>query len=145
MSSALRNWLESDQALRRHAPDTEQKIQELESEIGSRVPEPLRQLLLISGSQEGFLGESYIAFFNASEIAACWHQAQQMADGFVPFASNGAGEWYGFDSRSQPCTFVLLPAIGAEWDDALPLGATWDDFLGVLKSGTLFERKDTPS
>ena len=51
------------------------------------------------------------------------------------------GEWYGYDSRSARSPFVLLPAIGMEWDDAMLVGTTWDDFLAVLKHGTLFERK----
>jgi hypothetical protein len=141
VSEVLQGWLKSDQVRRQTSPATEQELQEVESEIGNRMPEPLRQLLLTSGSPEGFLGESYIAFFNATDIAACWRQAQQMASGFVPFASNGGGEWYGYDSRSAHSPFVLLPAIGMEWGDAMLLGMTWDDFLAVLKQGTLFERK----
>jgi SMI1 / KNR4 family (SUKH-1) len=144
VSDVLRNWLESDQVVRRSAPIAEEEIQKVESEIGNRIPEPLRQLLLTSGSPEGFLGESYIAFFNATDITACWREAQQMAVGFVPFASNGGGDWYGYDSRSPLCPFVLLPAVGMDWDDAMLLGATWNDFLGVLKNGNLFERKYAP-
>jgi len=131
VSDALRDWLESDQVMRRPAPVAEEEIQQVESEIGHHIPGPLRQLLLTSGGPEGFLGESYIAFFNASDMAA----------GFVPFASNGGGEWYGYDSRSPQCPFVLLPAVGIGWDDAMLLGETWNDFLGVLKAGKLFDRK----
>jgi hypothetical protein len=47
----------------------EDEIQEVESEIGNRMPEPLRQLLLTDGVPEGFLGESYIRFFSAGEIS----------------------------------------------------------------------------
>ena len=141
VSDALRDWLESDQVVRRPAPVAEEEIQQVESEIGHHIPGPLRQLLVTSGGPEGFLGESYIAFFNASDIAACWRQAQQMAAGFVPFASNGGGEWYGYDARSPQCPFVLLPAVGIGWDDAMLLGESWNDFLGVLKAGNLFDRK----
>jgi hypothetical protein len=140
VSDALRDWLESDQVLRRHAPVAQEEIQKLESEIGHPFPKPLRELLT-SGGPEGFLGETYIAFFNASDITACWRQAQPVAAGFVPFASNGGGEWYGYDFRSPQCPFVLLPALAACWDDAMLLGATWNDFLGVLKAGNLFDRK----
>ena len=68
-------------------------------------------------------------FFNVSDIVAGWRQAQQMAEGFVPFASNGGGEWYGYDSRSPQRPFVLLPAVGMGWDDAMLLGATWKNLL----------------
>ena len=71
----------------------------------------------------------------------CWHQSQRAAAGFVPFASNGGGEWYGYDSRGATRPFVLLPSIGMEWDVAMFLGDTWDAFLDVLKRGRLFEQK----
>jgi hypothetical protein len=138
---ALQDWLRSDQVLRQEAPATEEELLELEFQIGHPLPEPLRQCLLTSGCPEGFFGESYIAFFNASDIAACWRQSQQAAAGFVPFASNGGGEWYGYDSRCATCPFVLLPSVGMEWDEAMFLAIKWGAFLDVLKRGSLFEQK----
>jgi hypothetical protein len=140
MSDAFRDWLESDQVLRQEAPATEAQLQELESQIGQRLAEPLRQCLLLSGSPEGFFGESYIAFFSTREIATCWRQSQEAAAGFIPFASNGGGEWYGYDSRSTHRPFVLLPSIGMEWQAAMLLANTWDAFLDALNRGDLFEQ-----
>ncbi len=84
VSEVLQDWLGSSQVLLRQARASDKELQDVESEIGHRLPEPLRQLLLTSGGPEGFFGESYIAFFNSNDIAECWRQAQQMASGFVP-------------------------------------------------------------
>jgi hypothetical protein len=141
VSVSLQDWIGSDTVSRHHAPATEQELKEVEDEIGHRLPEPLRQILQTSGGPEGFFGESYIAFFSATDLAACWRQAQQTAVGFVPFASDGGGERYGYDSRSPTRAFVLLPSIGMEWGVATLLATTWDEFLDVLRRGTLFEQK----
>lgn len=61
--------------------------------------------------------------------------------GFVPFASNGGGEWYGYDSRAVAHPFVLMPSIGMEWAAAMLLGNTWEGFLETLSGGDLVVRK----
>jgi hypothetical protein len=65
---------------------------------------------------------------------------QSAAPGFIPFASNRAGEWYGVDSRLNTQAFGLLPAIGAEWSAAIFLGPGWNEFWQPLPRGDLFER-----
>jgi len=66
--------------------------------------------------------------------------SDEWAKGFVPFASNGGGEWYGCDSRTVPPAFVLMPMIGVEWDVAMFLSDTWDGFPEALKAGRLFDK-----
>ncbi len=140
MPDTFQDWLRSDQVLRQQAPATEAQLQELESQIGQQLPESLRRCLLISGSPEGFLGKSYIAFFSASDIETSWRESQEAAPGFVPFASNGGGEWYGYDASNPGRFFVLLPSIGMEWKAALLLANTWDAFLDALNRGDPFEQ-----
>jgi hypothetical protein len=69
----------------------------------------------------------------------CWHDAQDNVRGFVPFASNGGGEYCGWDSRHASQAFLLMPSIGMEWGQAMYLGATWDAFWKTLQRGGLFD------
>lgn len=120
------------------APATETEIRAVELQIASRLPDPVRLVLTTACRPEGFVGGSYIAFFTLDDLAQCWGNAQDSARGFIPFASNGAGEWYGLDSRLKDPLFVLMPSIGPEWGAAMLLGATWDEFWKTLRSGNLF-------
>jgi hypothetical protein len=134
----LQDWL----ATARHGddvPPADSHLQAVEAHMGVRLPAPVRLVLTTAHRPEGFVGDSYIAFFAVDDLARCWADAQRTAPGFIPFASNGAGEWYGIDSRLNPPTFGLIPAIGAEWSTAMLLGAAWDDFWETLKRGNLFD------
>jgi hypothetical protein len=134
----LQEWL----AAARHGDDalpTEAHLGAVESQMGLQLPAPVRLVLTTTHRPEGFVGESYIAFFTVDDLAQCWAEAQRTSPGFIPFASNGAVEWYGLDSRVNPPAFVLIPAIGGERSTATLLGAAWDDFWETLKRGDLFD------
>ncbi len=144
MSDTLENWLatafKSD-----NPPTTEAGLQGVESHIGCRLPDEVRRVLTLANRPEGFVGESYIAFFDTDGLIQCWRDAQEAACGFVPFASNGGGEWYGVDSRLDVPVFLLMPSIGMEWGVAIFLGATWDGFWETLKRGNFFDPNCHPA
>ncbi|MEP7367308.1 MAG: SMI1/KNR4 family protein [Acidobacteriota bacterium] len=117
---------------------SEADIREMGSRIGQQLPDELRLLLITANQPEGFVGNSYVAFFDVEEIVGCWLQAKESVHDFVPFASNGSGEWYGLDYRSASARFVLMPSIGIAWDAAIFIGATWDEFWESLQKGSLF-------
>ncbi len=137
--TSVQEWLETN-TRRDQGSASEAEVQAAEQLIGHRFPEGLRHVLLGFERPEGFLGESYIRFFDTSELIKCWKMSNEWAQGFVPFASNGGGEWYGYDSRAVSPVFVLLPVIGIEWDGAMLLSETWSGFVEVLKSGKLFDK-----
>jgi len=98
MDSALESWLAT--AIKGDDPPaTEAALYGVESLIGYRLPDELRHVLTLANRPEGFVGKSYLAFFNTDDLIQRWRDAQEAACGLVPFASNGAGEWYGLDSR----------------------------------------------
>jgi len=115
-------------------------MRDVESRVGHRFPDELRRILATACRPEGFVGQSYIAFLDPEDLIQCWTSARDEAKGFVPFATNGAGEYYGFDSRRSPVRFLLMPSIGMEWDVAMFLGDTWIAFWETLRKGDLFER-----
>jgi SMI1 / KNR4 family (SUKH-1) len=143
MVAPLQEWLAT--AYRGDEPPaTESQLRNIESQIGLRLPDPVRFVMTTLYRPEGFVGESYIAFFTLDDLAQSWRDAQGGARGFIPFASNGAGEWYGIDSRLESPAFVLMPSIGTEWGAAMLLGATWDEFWETLKRGNLFDQVYQP-
>lgn len=126
-------------------PATEAKLQSVELRIGYRLPDEVRRVLVLGNRPEGAVGDSYIAFFNSEDLLQCWLDAQASAEGFVPFASNGGGEWYGLDSRQSSPAFLLMPAIGMEWEVAMFLGNTWEEFWKTLEGGNLFAHEYQPA
>jgi hypothetical protein len=139
MADTLENWLQA--ATTGDGPSaTEAVLQSIESQIGYRLPREIRTVLTFANRPEGFVGESYIAFFNPEDVIQGWREAQDSAPGFVPFASNGGGEWYGLDSRLDSPSFVLMPSIGMEWAEAVFLGTTWQELWETLQRGNLFDR-----
>ncbi len=137
MEPSLRHWLEASQSAGGTFA-TEVEMKQLERLIRCRLPDQIRQVLLTVNRAEGFVDESYIAFFDLSDIAeACVAQVPEI--GFIPFASNGGGELYGLDCRRQPPGFVLMPAVGTEWKAAIHLGSDWETFWQALARGNLFD------
>jgi SMI1 / KNR4 family (SUKH-1) len=143
MIDSLENWLAT--AYTGVEPTaTEAELCEVESHMGRRLPDEIRHVLNTKNRPEGFIGKSYVAFFNTHDLIQCWRDAQESAPGFVPFASNGGGEWYGFDARQDAQPFLLMPAIGMEWGAAMFLGANWGSFWGTLQHGNLFDQQYRP-
>jgi hypothetical protein len=140
MNDGLEDWLKTHDSAHQSTA-AESRVRDVESHIGCRLLDELHRVLRSTDAPMGFVGKSYIAFFNYEDLLLCWREAQLCAKGFVPFASDGGGEWYGIDSRLAlpAAAFVLMPAIGMEWEGAIFLGATWDDF--TLKRGNLFDHE----
>ena len=137
--SVLEQWLDTN-TQRDRGSASEAEVQSAEQLIGHRLPDELRQVLLRFERPEGFLGESYIRFFDLSELIKCWRMSNEWAQRFVPIASNGGGEWYGYDSRAVPPVFLLMPMIGTEWGVAMSLSDTWSGLVEALKAGKLFDK-----
>jgi hypothetical protein len=56
----------------------------------------------------------------------------QAAPGLIVFGSDGAGEAFGFDTRSTPPPVVMSPYSGMEWDAAIELAPDLNSFLQLL-------------
>jgi hypothetical protein len=143
MIDSLEDWL-ATASISGEPAATEAELREVESHIGRRLPDEIRRVLKTENRPEGFIGKAYVAFFNVHDLIQCWRNAQESAPGFVPFASDGGGEWYGFDSRQDAPPFLLMPAIGMEWGVAMLLGANWSSFSETLQRGNLFDHQYRP-
>jgi hypothetical protein len=75
--SVLEQWIDTHTTNPHHdrGSASEAEVQSAEQLIGHRLPEESRQVLLRFERPKGFLGESYIRFFDAGELIECWKMA----------------------------------------------------------------------
>lgn len=122
------------------SPASAAEIDQLEVSIRHSLPEQVRRVLGSANRPNELIGASYLSFLNVDDLAAYKAMADLAAPGFIPFASNGGGELYGFDARTEAPQYVLMPAIGMEWPVAMFLGSNWQGFWRALFEGDLFAR-----
>lgn len=81
---------------------------------------------------EGFIGKEYLILWKAEELIPFnrEYEVDQYAPGIFLFGSNGGGEGFGFDTRSQPYEVVEIPFIGMDLKYAIPLA---DSFTHLLE------------
>ena len=81
---------------------------------------------------EGFVGEEYLVLFKAEELMQFnkEYEVEKYAPGIFLFGSNGGGEGFGFDSRSQAKKVVEIPFIGMDLQYATPVA---DSFTHLLE------------
>jgi hypothetical protein len=86
----------------------------------------------------GWVGRSYVMFWRASELVGRNERFTEFQPGFVAFGSDGGGEAFAFDVRTPGADIVMVPFISIDPDDAVPLAATFPEFLDRLREGHLF-------
>lgn len=120
------------------SPTTEEKIQELENQLGKKFPQPYKDLLLFSN---GIVG---MAEFEGAEIfAKFWplekliegnshYKAQESIPGLFLIGSDGGGELFCIDFREDSQTknhFLAVPAFPMELKYANDLGETIESLV----------------
>lgn len=106
-------------------------VERLSSSLGVALPRDYLDFLRQHNGGEGFIGEHYIVFWKAEELADFnrEYEVGEYAPGILLFGSNGGGEGYGFDTWSTAMPIVRVPFIGMERRYALP---TAKDFLDLF-------------
>ena len=109
-------------------------IAHCESQLGLKLPVDYADFLKTADGGEGFLGENYLILWSCDELPQLnlSYEVAKFLLGFLIFGSDGGGEAYGFDIRSDPWKIVQIPFIGMNWGDARPMGPSFNAFLEQL-------------
>lgn len=99
---------------------------------GLCLPEDYLSLFTELDGGEGFVGEEYLILWKAEELIIFnkEYEVDQYAPGIFLFGSNGGGEGFGFDTRSNPYKVVEMPFIGMDLKYATPVA---DSFTHLLE------------
>lgn len=91
-------------------------VEGLSSRLGVTLPNDYLAFLRQHNGGEGFMGDNYIVFWKAEELADFNrdYEVEKYAPGIFLFGSNGGGEGYGFDTQSAAMHIVRVPFIGME-------------------------------
>ena len=112
------------------------ELREAEQALGRRLPAEFIDLLSILNGGEGFVGDKYLMIWSAGEIVdySAQYDVQKYAPGLVVFGSNGGGEAYAFDYRSERTPVVKIPFVGMDLKHVREMALTFIGFLQKLKN-----------
>jgi hypothetical protein len=115
-------------------PASIESIDRCQAGLGIPLPADYVQFLLKMDGGEGFIGEHFVMVWSVERFVEMntGTYFAEAAPGLVAFGSDGAGEAFGFDTRSAPSQIVMIPWIGMEWDVAIMLAPDFNSFLQHL-------------
>jgi len=118
-----------------NAPASTAAISQFEKETGICLPEAYKQFLQHADGGEGFIGQgAYIILWRVEELLEMnnAYQVSEYAHGLLIFGSDGGGEAFAFDMRSDLKPIVSVPFVGMDLRLARSLAPTFDRFLNQL-------------
>ncbi len=117
-----------------NAPANAVVVDGLSASLGVVLPKDYTNFLKQHNGGEGFIGDNYIIFWRAEELADFnrEYEVERYAPGIVLFASNGGGEGYGFDTQSAAMPIVRIPFIGMAREYAEPMADDFRDLFAKL-------------
>jgi hypothetical protein len=116
-------------------PATEAQIVEAEAAFGIRLPEQYREFLAKTNGAEGPIGgNEYVALWPVDQLKKLndAYEVLTYAPDYLVIGSNGGGEAYAFDLRSDSYSISALPFIGLSRDLGKIMGESFWDFLERL-------------
>lgn len=115
-------------------PADASSIRLLETNTGLRLPEDYAKFLQEMDGGEGFVGNAYLILWRAGELLEMnkAYQVAEYAPGFFLFGSDGGGEAFAFDTRSDAKPIVSVPFVGMELKVARPVASKFTAFLEEL-------------
>ena len=118
-------------------PATDAAIIKCVEYLGGDLPEDYEQFLRMSDGGEGSVGSSYAAIWDVENLIAgnTRLNVREYNPDLVVFGSEGGEGAFCFDKRTKPWKVVMVPFIGLSWDDAVPMGNSFSEFLQRLRSG----------
>ncbi|KAF1684583.1 SMI1/KNR4 family protein [Pseudoxanthomonas broegbernensis] len=111
-------------------------VEGLSSSLGLVLPCDYLDFLRQHDGGEGFLGENYVIFWKASELADFnrEYEVEKYAPGIFLFGSSGGGEGYGFDMELTERLVVQIPFIGMDRRLAIPVAKNFPDLFAQFSS-----------
>jgi hypothetical protein len=109
-------------------------IRQFETDAGLRLPEDYAQFLQQTDGGEGFVGNAYVIFWRVGELQNMnkAYRVAEYAPGLLLFGSDGGGEAFAFDTRTDAKPIVSVPFIGMELKSARVVASTFKAFLEEL-------------
>jgi hypothetical protein len=109
-------------------------IRQLEPKLGFRLPDDYLSFLQQMNGGEGFIGNAYVILWRMEELIEMnkAYQVAEYAPGLFLFGSDGGGEAFAFDTRSEKKAVVAVPFVGMDSSLARPLAKTFEAFLEKL-------------
>ncbi|SRR6266487_5605684 len=116
------------------APAGASSIRQFEMESGFRLPDDYAQFLQQTNGGEGFVGNAYLILWRIEELLEMNkdYQVAEFAPGLFLFGSNGGGEAFAFDMRSDAMPIVSVPFVGMELSSIIPIAPDFKAFLEAL-------------
>jgi hypothetical protein len=109
-------------------------IRQFEIESGVRLPDDYAQFLQQVNGGEGFVGNAYVILWRVEELLEMnrAYQVAEYAPGLFLFGSDGGGEAFAFDIRSDAKPIVSVPFVGMDLNLARPVARDFKTFLEEL-------------
>ncbi len=113
---------------------TDDVLRDALASLGHSLPATYIRFLQKHDGGEGFVGDNYLIIWKAEELSVFnrEYEVDKYAPGLLMFGSNGGGEGYAFDRRSQEMNIVRVPFIGLSVESAIPMAESIDDLFAVL-------------
>jgi hypothetical protein len=119
-----------------NSPAHRAEIERVQENLRFRLPTSYVQFMLGKNGGEGFVGQSYLVLWKMEELISkniVYHVAEFVPELFL-FGSNGGGEAFGFDTRSEVCEIVSIPFVAMDLHDAKIVAADFAAFLAKLSA-----------
>ena len=99
-----------------------------------RLPTMYLDFLKRSNGGEGFIGKAYAILWRIEELLEMnkAYRTEEYAPGLLLFGSDGGGEAFAFDMKSDATPIVSVPFVGMALDAARPIAVTFEGFLDAV-------------
>jgi hypothetical protein len=116
---------------KQNSPASMSAIQEFHKKTGLNLRNDYAELLLQTNGGEGFIGQNYLILWPLEKLIELneAYQVKEYAPGLFLFGSDGGGEAFSFDYRSDAIPLVSVPFVGMDLNSVRYLAANLQGFL----------------
>jgi hypothetical protein len=108
-------------------PASRQAVENRERLIRTEFPKEYKEFLCSSNGCYGFLkNERYIILYAVEDVESA---DPEDVENIIIIGSDGGGEAVAFDTKSEDFPIVLVPFIGMEREQILPLAKNFSELL----------------